>query len=63
MGDAAGESTDPLQPVAALEITFQLAPLQAFHEQRRALATLALFESAEPWTGGVGAGSRSTWPA
>jgi len=34
-------------------LRFQFAPLQAFHEQRRALATLALFESPEPWTGGV----------
>lgn len=31
----------------------ELAPLLDFHRQRRALATVALFESPEPWTGGV----------
>jgi len=32
---------------------FELVPLVQFHRQRRALATVALFESPEPWTGGV----------
>ena len=31
----------------------ELAPLVAFHRARRALATVALWESPEPWTGGV----------
>jgi NDP-sugar pyrophosphorylase family protein len=30
-----------------------IGPLAQFHRDRQALATLALFESAEPWTGGV----------
>jgi NDP-sugar pyrophosphorylase family protein len=34
-------------------LRFQLAPLAQLHEARRAVATLALFESPEPWTGGV----------
>jgi NDP-sugar pyrophosphorylase family protein len=34
-------------------IRFDLAPLLAFHRQRGAVATVALFESSEPWTGGV----------
>lgn len=32
---------------------FELAPLAEFHRARQALATVALFESPEPWTGGV----------
>jgi NDP-sugar pyrophosphorylase family protein len=32
---------------------FELAPLVGFHRDRRALATVVLFESSEPWTGGV----------
>jgi mannose-1-phosphate guanylyltransferase len=32
---------------------FELAPLVEFHRTRQALATVALFESPEPWTGGV----------
>lgn len=32
---------------------FELAPLVAFHRGRRARATVALFESSEPWTGGI----------
>ena len=32
---------------------FELAPLVEFHRARRAQATVALFESPEPWTGGV----------
>jgi NDP-sugar pyrophosphorylase family protein len=32
---------------------FELAPLVEFHRDRQALATMGLFESAEPWTGGV----------
>lgn len=32
---------------------FELAPLVEFHRDRRAVATVALFESPEPWTGGV----------
>ena len=31
----------------------ELAPLLEFHRARRALATVALWESPEPWTGGV----------
>jgi NDP-sugar pyrophosphorylase family protein len=31
----------------------ELAPLVEFHRKRRALATVALWESLEPWTGGV----------
>jgi len=34
-------------------IRIDLAPLVAFHRQRRAPVTIALYESAEPWTGGV----------
>ncbi len=34
-------------------LRFTLAPLAQFHEARRAVATLALYESPEPWTGGV----------
>jgi NDP-sugar pyrophosphorylase family protein len=34
-------------------IRIELAPFIEFHRQRRAVATVALFESAEPWTGGV----------
>ena len=34
-------------------IRVELAPMLEFHRQRRALATVALFESPEPWTGGV----------
>jgi NDP-sugar pyrophosphorylase family protein len=32
---------------------FELAPLLAFHRARQAVATVALFASPEPWTGGV----------
>jgi NDP-sugar pyrophosphorylase family protein len=32
---------------------FELAPLVEFHRDRQALATRGLFESPEPWTGGV----------
>lgn len=32
---------------------FELAPLLAFHREHGALATIALWESPEPWTGGV----------
>jgi mannose-1-phosphate guanylyltransferase len=32
---------------------FDVAPLLAFHRDRQAIATLGLFESPEPWTGGV----------
>ncbi len=32
---------------------FELSPLVEFHRKRRALATVALWESPEPWTGGV----------
>lgn len=32
---------------------FELAPLAEFHRTRQALATIALSESPEPWTGGV----------
>ena len=31
----------------------ELAPLIEFHRQRNGIATVALFESPEPWTGGV----------
>jgi mannose-1-phosphate guanylyltransferase len=34
-------------------VRLELAPLLAFHRARRALATIALWESPEPWTGGV----------
>ena len=34
-------------------IRMELGPLVEFHQQRRAAATVALYESAEPWTGGV----------
>ena len=34
-------------------IRVELAPLVEFHRQRRAIATVALFKSPEPWTGGV----------
>ena len=34
-------------------IRVELAPLLEFHRQRKAIATVALFESPEPWTGGV----------
>jgi NDP-sugar pyrophosphorylase family protein len=34
-------------------MNFELAPLAKFHRQRGAAATMALFESPEPWTGGV----------
>ena len=34
-------------------IQLQFAPFIEFHKQHRAEATLALFESLEPWTGGV----------
>jgi NDP-sugar pyrophosphorylase family protein len=34
-------------------LKLQLAPLVEFHHRRRAIATVALFESPEPWTGGV----------
>lgn len=34
-------------------IRVELAPLLEFHRQRQAIATVALFESPEPWTGGV----------
>jgi len=32
---------------------FEVAPLLEFHRARQALATIALWESPEPWTGGV----------
>ncbi len=32
---------------------FEVAPLLEFHRARRALATIGLWESPEPWTGGV----------
>jgi NDP-sugar pyrophosphorylase family protein len=32
---------------------FEVAPLMEFHRDRQALATIMLFESSEPWTGGV----------
>lgn len=34
-------------------VSLNFAPLLAFHRQRKAEATVALFESPEPWTGGV----------
>jgi NDP-sugar pyrophosphorylase family protein len=34
-------------------VRVKFAPLLEFHRLRRALATVALFESPEPWTGGV----------
>jgi NDP-sugar pyrophosphorylase family protein len=34
-------------------IRIELATLVEFHQARKALATVALFESPEPWTGGV----------
>ena len=34
-------------------VRIELAPFIEFHRQRHAQATIALFESAEPWTGGV----------
>jgi mannose-1-phosphate guanylyltransferase len=34
-------------------VRLEFAPLLEFHRSRKALATVALFESAEPWTGGV----------
>ncbi len=34
-------------------LRLRIAPLVEFHRAHRAVATLALFESAEPWTGGV----------
>ncbi len=34
-------------------IRLDLAPLLEFHRRQQAVATVALFESAEPWTGGV----------
>ena len=34
-------------------IQVEFAPLLEFHRTRRAVATVALFESPEPWTGGV----------
>lgn len=34
-------------------LRLDFAPLLEFHRARRASATVALFESAEPWTGGV----------
>ena len=34
-------------------VRIELAPLVEFHRARKALATVALFESPEPWTGGV----------
>jgi mannose-1-phosphate guanylyltransferase len=34
-------------------IRIEFAPLVEFHRTRRAVATVALFESLEPWTGGV----------
>jgi len=34
-------------------VSMDFAPLLEFHRKRRALATVALFESSEPWTGGV----------
>jgi len=34
-------------------VRVDVAPLLAFHHARRALVTVALFESPEPWTGGV----------
>lgn len=34
-------------------VNVEFAPLVEFHRTRKALATVALFESSEPWTGGV----------
>ena len=34
-------------------VRLEFGPLLEFHRARRALVTIALFESAEPWTGGV----------
>jgi NDP-sugar pyrophosphorylase family protein len=34
-------------------VNVDFAPLIEFHQAHRALATMALFESPEPWTGGV----------
>jgi NDP-sugar pyrophosphorylase family protein len=34
-------------------VNVDFAPLIEFHQTHRALATMALFESPEPWTGGV----------
>ncbi|MGA2220659.1 MAG: nucleotidyltransferase family protein [Verrucomicrobiia bacterium] len=34
-------------------VRIRFAPLLEFHRARKALATIALFESPEPWTGGV----------
>ncbi len=34
-------------------VSVEFAPLLAFHRQRKAEATVALFASPEPWTGGV----------
>jgi NDP-sugar pyrophosphorylase family protein len=34
-------------------VRIELAPLVEFHRERQALLTVALFESPEPWTGGV----------
>ncbi len=34
-------------------VRLRFAPLLEFHRARKAWATVALFESAEPWTGGV----------
>ena len=34
-------------------VRLEFAPLLEFHQKRGALATIALFASAEPWTGGV----------
>jgi mannose-1-phosphate guanylyltransferase len=34
-------------------VRIDFGPLMEFHRRRKALATVALFESPEPWTGGV----------
>lgn len=34
-------------------VRIELAPLLAMHRERQAIATIALFASPEPWTGGV----------
>src|SRR5207249_4692331 len=34
-------------------VKLELSPFLQFHRDRRAMATMGLFESAEPWTGGV----------
>jgi NDP-sugar pyrophosphorylase family protein len=34
-------------------VRIDFAPLVEFHQSRKALVTVALFESTEPWTGGV----------